>query len=159
VKALLGVVALVVSAVSFAGCGPACHPSERVVTEGVRITAGPIREFQTSPPDGPFLPFEGGTTLRIRHGLGVVPSKPVVYLSFTEHPLASGRDGYSQAAGNQAITLQHDDQEIAVWNGSCANYFIRVVITAVTPDDAGATDAAADTNATDTSVADAADGG
>ena len=154
-RALITVGVLVLSAVSFSGCGPACHPTERVVTEGVRTISGPYREFQTSPPDGPFLPFEGGTTLRIRHGLGIVPSEPKVYLSFTEHPLASGRDGYSQAAGNQAITLQHDDQEIAIWNGSCANYFIRVVVSGITPDDAGATDAAIDTSVVDA----ATDGG
>lgn len=163
-RALLAAVAIV-AAITAPGCGPSCQPGERVVDEGIRIEAGPYREFQTSAPEGPYLPFEGGTMLRIRHKLGVVPGAPAIYISFTERPLEAYKGGYSQAAGNQAITLRHDAEEVAIKNDSCANYFIRVVISGLVVEDAGGPDATSgDTTVTDaatadTAVADATDGG
>lgn len=160
-RALLAAVAILAS-LAAQGCGPSCQPSERVIEEGIRIESGPYREFQTSAPEGPYLPFEGGTMLRIRHGLGVVPGAPAVYISFTERPLEAYKGGYSQAAGNQAITLRHDAEEVAIKNDSCANYFIRVVISGIVVADAGGPDATSgDTTVTDadSAVTDAMDGG
>lgn len=151
------------AALAAPGCGPACHPTERVVTEGVRDLEGPVRTFATSPPEGPFLPFEGGTLLRIRHGLGVsLTEPPRVSLSFTERPLDQAKGGFSPAAGNQAITLKMDSEEVAIKNDSCANYFIRVVVVGYPADDAAtaaADTSTADATTADTSVSDAADGG
>lgn len=153
-RVLVLAAALVVAAAA-PGCGPSCHPSERIVAEGIRDLEGPIRTFETSGPEGPLLPFEGGTMLRIRHGLGVVPKNVHVTLSFTERPLEAYKGGSSQAAGNQAITLRQDVEEVAVKNDSCANYYVRVVIVGYTPDDAGAVDASSpDSSVTDSSVPD-----
>jgi hypothetical protein len=151
VKLLLSAIAIV-AALTAEGCGPSCQPTDRVVEEGIRDLEGPVRTFQTSPPEGPFLPFEGGTMLRIRHGLGIQPENVHVTLSFTERPLEAYKGGSSQAAGNQAIVLRQDGDEVAVKNDSCANYFVRVVIVGFTPDDAGVL---TDTSVADTSVADA----
>ncbi|MBI2394846.1 MAG: hypothetical protein HYV09_35080 [Deltaproteobacteria bacterium] len=155
-KRALGAVALVglsvaVVAPPFAGCGPACPPSERVIVEGKRVTTGAARFYETSGPEGPFLPFEGATLLRIRHGLGAAPQKVVVMLAFTEHPQSPGGGGYSFAAGNQAIVLRQDADEVAIKNDSCAKYWVRVTVEALVPDDAGA-DAPADTAVEDASV-------
>jgi len=159
VRALLFASAFV-AALAAPGCGPSCHPSERVVADGIRDVEGPIRSFQTSGPEGPLLPFEGATMLRIRHGLGIKPDLVQVTLSFTERPMEAYKGGSSQAAGNQAIVLRQDAEEVAVKNDSCANYFVRVVVLAPAPDDAGAPDSSvADVTITDTSVGDADDGG
>jgi hypothetical protein len=147
VKLLLGALA-VVAALAAPGCGPSCQPVDRVVADGVRDLDGPVRTFQTSTPDGPLLPFEGGTMLRIRHGLGIRPELVQVTLSFTERPMEAYKGGSSQAAGNQAIVLRQDADEVAVKNDSCANYFVRVVVVGYTPDDAGV----ADTSVTDATV-------
>jgi len=156
VKLLLSAIAIV-AALTAQGCGPSCQPTDRVVEEGIRDLEGPVRTFETSAAEGPFLPFEGGTTLRIRHGLGMNPHDVDVSLSFTERPLEAAKGGYSQAAGNQAIVLRHNADEISVKNDSCANYYIRVVIVAYPPDDAGVL---ADTSVTDAAVTDATvDGG
>lgn len=160
VQRALGAVSLVGLSVAlvappFAGCGPACPPSERVIVEGTRLTTEASRYYETSGPEGPFLPFEGATQLRIRHGLGARPQKVVIMLAFTEHPQSPGGGGYSFAAGNQAIVLRQDADEVAIKNDSCAKYWVRVTIEALTPEDAGA-DAPADTAVADGS-ADAAD--
>jgi len=143
------------AALAAPGCGPACHPTERVVTDGIRDVTGPVRTYETSPPEGPFLPFEGNTMLRIRHGLGVRPTTVEVELAFSERPFDPAKGGFSSAAGNQAIHFRRDAEEIAVKNDSCANYYIRVVVLAAADDDAGAADA----SMSDTSVTDASDGG
>lgn len=140
------------------GCGPSCYPSERVVSTGIRYTAGAQRVYMTSGPEGPFLPFEGGTVLRLRHQLGTNRLLVQVKLSFSEHPLASGGGGSSFAAGNQAVVQREDADEVVVKNDSCANYYIRVLVEGDIADgDGGVVDA--ETGAGDTGVADAADGG
>lgn len=111
------------SAVS-AGCGSTCPATERVVEDGARWTTGGARRFQTSGPEGPFLPFEGGTLLHVRHGLGVRPQQVQVMLSFSERPEGGG--GYSYAAGNQALVLHQNAEEIAIKNDSCASYWVRI---------------------------------
>lgn len=121
------------------GCGSACPTTERIVEDGARWTSGATRRYETSGPAGPFLPFEGATLLRIRHGLGVRPENVQVMLSFSERPEGGG--GYSYAAGNQALVLHQTAEEIAIKNDSCASYWIRVTAEAWgNPDgDAGVT--------------------
>jgi hypothetical protein len=131
------VVALALLLHAESGCGPSCPPSERVINDGIRHTAGAVRVYQTSGPDGPFVPFEGATLLHLRHGLGLRPHDVHIYLSFSERPLQSGGGGFSQAAGNQATIQRVDADEVAIKNDSCANYYARVVIEAHEPTDAG----------------------
>jgi hypothetical protein len=122
------------------GCGPSCSTSERVVTTGT-VTEGVAESvFETSPPEGPFLPFNGQTFLHVQHGLKTKHVRVTPYLSFSEYPLTPGNGGYSLAAGNQAVIEKQDENEVLIKNDSCANYWIRVVVTAtnVGPDaDAG----------------------
>jgi len=160
VRALVAAIAIA-TALAAPGCGPSCQPGERVVADGIRDVTGPVRSFETSAAEGPLLPFEGGTMLRIRHGLGLKPKIVQVTLSFTERPLEAYKGGYSQAAGNQAIVLRNDEEEVAVKNDSCANYYIRVVVVGFPDDDAGTPADTSLTDATiDTSVTDATtDGG
>lgn len=141
--------------VAQSGCGPSCPSSERVVEAGIRHTAGAERVYQTSGPEGPFVPFEGATLLHLRHGLGVSPYNVAIYLSFSERPLQSGGGGFSQAAGNQATIQRVNADEVAIKNDSCANYYVRVVIEGHELGDAGATDSALDATPTDAPGTDA----
>jgi hypothetical protein len=109
------------------GCGPTCPASERVFADGSLAKGTGLIRYETSGPEGPFLPYEGATLLHIKHGLGVKPDVVQVFLSFAEHPEEVGGGGSSAAAGNQAILLKQDETEIAVKNDSCASYWIRVV--------------------------------
>lgn len=163
----LAVAFVVVALFAPSGCGPTCPTSERVVTSGaLSVRANGDRYFETSPSDGPFLPFDGYTLLHVKHGLGVRPDFVQVYLSFNALPELGGNGGSSYAAGNQALLLYQDAEEIWVQNDSCANYFVRVTAVALPPAvDAGAdgapeigvatNDAAGDSEA----AVDAADGG
>jgi hypothetical protein len=132
------VVALALLLHGESGCGPSCPPSERVINDGIRHTAGAERVYQTSTADGPFIPFEGATLLHLRHGLGITPHHIAIYLSFSERPLQSGGGGFSQAAGNQATIQRVTADEVAIKNDSCANYYARVVIEAHEVTDAAA---------------------
>ena len=130
------VIALATLGVAAIGCGSPCPSTERVVDDGARWTAGATRRYQSSPPEGPFIPFEGGTLLHVRHGLGVAPEQVQVMLSFSERPAGGG--GYSYAAGNQALVLAQDDREITLKNDSCASYWLRVTAEAWGPPDGDA---------------------
>jgi hypothetical protein len=121
--AMLGFAALAVAP----GCGPTCPASERVYTDGSLRKGSSLIVYETSGPEGPFIPYEGATLLHIKHGLGVKPDFVQVFLSFSEHPEEVGGGGSSPAAGNQAIYLKQDENEVAVKNDSCASYWIRVV--------------------------------
>ncbi|MGZ3418816.1 MAG: hypothetical protein ACXWUG_31290 [Polyangiales bacterium] len=122
------------------GCGSTCPASERVYADGSLKKGTGFMRYETSGPSGPFIPYEGATLLHIKHGLGVRPDTVEIFLSFAERPEDVGGGGSSPAAGNQAILLKQDENEIAVKNDSCASYWIRVVATTGltgTPTDAG----------------------
>lgn len=121
--AMLGIAGLAVAP----GCGPTCPVSERVYADGSLTKGTNLIRYETSGPEGPFIPYEGATLLHIKHGLGVRPQVVQVFLSFAERPEEVGGGGSSAAAGNQAILLKQDENEIAVKNDSCASYWIRVV--------------------------------
>jgi hypothetical protein len=127
-SALSALAMIGLAAISIApGCGPTCPPSERVFADGSLKRGTNIIRYETSGPEGPFLPYEGATLVHIKHGLGVKPDLVQVFLSFSEYPEQVGGGGSSAAAGNQAILLKQDETEIAVKNDSCASYWIRVV--------------------------------
>jgi hypothetical protein len=123
--ALPGVVAAMF--VEAQACNPACTGPEREYTGGKRFTSGVDLVYETSPEDGPFLPFEGATDLHLRHELGFKPYKFNIYLSFNERPTDQGNGGFAPSAGNQTVILSVDEHEMRIRNDTCADYFIRVV--------------------------------
>lgn len=141
------------------GCINLCPSIDRFYTRGEALTApNGAAVYETSPIDGPFMPFEGGTNWHIPHHLGRVPTSVAVTLAFQERPLVSG--GYSQAAGNQAVVLSANERDVVVRNDTCSDFFVRVVVTADAPIDAGAeAGAEAGADAADEAAADAPDGG
>lgn len=138
-KSILAATVLAYAALSF-GCGPSCQPSERVITNGERWSAGSDRVYRTSGPEGPFLPFEGATVLHIRHGLGVRPHQYQVQLAFSERPLQPGGGGSSFPAGNQVLVQRVDADEVTIRNDSCASYYIQVTLEGHVQTDGGVTD-------------------
>lgn len=135
----LGLV-IVACAIAESGCGVPCDPSDRVISNGERWTAGASRVYRTSGPEGPFLPFEGATVIHLRHGLGVVPHRYQIQLAFTERPLQAGGGGSSFPAGNQVILQRVDAEEATFRNDSCANYFIQITLEGNVVSDAGVSD-------------------
>lgn len=115
------------------GCGSPCPPSELYFDKGTLHRAGGTLLWESSPAAGPLVPFTGATTLHLRHRLGVRPLKTDIELSFSEFPERPGGGGLTDAAGNQALKLLQNEDEVVLKNDSCANYYIRVTIRAVAP--------------------------
>lgn len=153
VGALIVLAACATPLVPSSGCVAWCPTIDRFFQKGETLTAANgAAVYETSPTDGPFIPFEGGTNWHIPHHLGRTPTSVAVTLAFNERPLTSG--GSAQAAGNQAVVLMANDQDVVVRNDTCGDYWVRVVVTADAPADAGA-----DGGADAAGAADAADGG
>ena len=112
-------------------CSAPCAQVTHYYTGGQTIQTDTLIRYETSPDAGPFLPFQGGAALHLRHEMGVRPQTIQIYLSFNQYPFQENAGGYSQAAGNQAIVLGADEQEVLVKNDSCSAYWIRVVLTGV----------------------------
>lgn len=108
-----------------AACVPTCASPERQFSGGHRDLTAKV--YETSGPEGPFLPFDGGAVYRIQHGLGIKPSLTLSYLSFSEYPENPGGGGSTQAAGNQVIVLKQDEQEIVLKNDTCSSLYLRLV--------------------------------
>ena len=124
-------------------CGPSCTGIDRAFAGGERWTEGSTLVYETSPFDGPFLPFEGAANYHLRHDLGVVPTDVEIYLAFSDRPESTGNGGFAQSAGNQAVVLSVDAHEVVIKNDTCAAYFFRVVLRGRATADAG-TDVTAD---------------
>lgn len=140
-------VARVVSALSLCGalaaaailssqttaCGPTCSAPDRFYgdadrNQGRKFVDHDDLVYETSPIDGPFLPFEGAVTYHIRHGLGVKPYHWEITLSFSDRPEASGGGGSAASAGNQAVVVSTTENDITINNNTCASYYFRVVV-------------------------------
>lgn len=93
--------------------------------------------YMTSAWDGPLLYFPGGEFYQLRHGLGAVPQVVVPYVAFNGAGITTepGEGGASEerpgsiapATGNQAEIKRVTDEYIEVLNGSCVDYWLRVV--------------------------------
>lgn len=131
------------------GCVANCPTVDRYYERGESlIAANGAGVYETAPADGTFLPFEGGTVWHLKHGLGRVPTSVQVYTSFTDHPNDPYAGGSSAGAGNESLVLQVTDQDVVVKNDTCSGFYVRVVVTADVPLDAGpvgAADAPSDT--------------
>ena len=139
------------------GCGAPCSGPDRVFDGGERWTVGTGKDgtvleywWESSPIDGPFLPFEGNATYHLQHKLGVRPEGYEITLSFSDRPEVVGNGGSSPSAGNLSLIQRTSEDEIVIKSDTCANYFIRVVVhghSATTTD--GGVDAASDGASTD----------
>jgi hypothetical protein len=127
------------------GCVANCPTVDRYYERGETLVApNGAGVYETAPADGAFLPFEGGTVWHLRHGLGRVPTSVQVYTAFTEHPNLALAGGSSAGAGNESLILEVSDQDVVVKNDTCSGFYVRVVVTADVPADAGSAGSAPD---------------
>ncbi|WP_437590102.1 hypothetical protein [Sorangium sp. So ce1000] len=131
------------SAALAAGCAPnRCDRSEESNPPIEFTEATPQGGiYETSAPDGELLYFPGGMRYALKHHLGARPRWWQVYLSFERDGTKSGGT-LAQAAGNQAEVICVDDQHLIIVNGSCSEYWLRVVAGGAVGADDGATGAA-----------------
>ena len=118
-------------------CGTQCdrNPDEPAVlyTEGNTVNAGtPSASYETSPWNGPYLPFPPGRTYRFPHGLGGVPRHLDAYVSFNPSPVSTtdgGRahGGSAWCAGNQCTVERATDTIFEVRNDTCSDVYLRMV--------------------------------
>ena len=134
-------------------CNPACTGPERSFSGGNRFGSGSDLWYETSGERGPFLPFEGGADLHLRHELGLTPYQINIFLSFNEYPTDDSNGGYAPSAGNQTVILFADEHEVRIRNDTCSDYWIRVVVHANADESAEANDGATDAGAETTSDA------
>ncbi len=149
VGAVVVAAACAVPLVPTGGCVAVCPSVDRYYERGERlVAANGAGVYETTPADGAFLPFEGGTAWHLHHALGRVPTSVQVFTSFTENPNDPLAGGSAPGAGNEALVLQVTDQDLIVKNDTCSGFYVRVVVTADGPADAGsgadASDAAID---------------
>lgn len=93
--------------------------------------------YQTSLPSEEMLHFPQGREYDLVHGLGSVPVSVDLYLSFRETLTSSGDkdddtepNNVAPTAGNQAVIEVWTDKFIRVRNDTCAEFYLRAVITA-----------------------------
>lgn len=89
--------------------------------------------WESSPLYGEWMEFPGQRNLGLRPDFGGrVPDWYVAYISVARSPQSlepdATRQGFSVAAGNAAIFNWVGPNSIDVFNGTCANYYIRVVV-------------------------------
>jgi len=122
---------------SQAGCSP-CQirgqESERF--EGGRVLPSGTT-YETGGPTEPLLPFPGGKTYDLVHGLGVVPTSVQGYVSFASQltedgdPLDIDRpNNIAETAGNQLVIERWDEEIVRVRNDTCGEFYLRVVLVA-----------------------------
>jgi hypothetical protein len=93
--------------------------------------------YETGAPNGPLLPFGGGKTYDLVHGLGVVPTSVQGYVSFVPELTEDGDplnidapNNIAETAGNQLVIERWDDEIVRVRNDTCGEFYLRVVLVA-----------------------------
>lgn len=81
--------------------------------------------YMSSPWGGELIYFPGGMHLQLEHGLGATPKWVNEYLSFDRYGTTDG-GSLAQAAGNQVLVTDMNNQAIVLVNDSCVDYWILV---------------------------------
>lgn len=134
-RSVVGVV--IIAAMAAAGCGNS-PIGPKICDRPATDEPIPIHEgqrignvFQTSgwgsiEDEDELLYFDGGRYYEIHHNLGAVPVAVHGYVSFERYGLAEG--SVSETAGNQMEVKALDENTVTVLNGSCTEYYLRVVV-------------------------------
>lgn len=116
------------------GCSGTCNTAGQAAidyTGGERVGAG----WESTPIDGNWLDFPAGRRFRLMHHLGVRP-EPRAFLAFYQHPLPAvdgGVGNFSEAAGNEVIYEDVNEEYVQVRNDTCAEFYLRVTLTPLDP--------------------------
>ncbi len=89
--------------------------------------------YETGGIFGEYLHFPAGRRFDLMHNLGVTPGQWETYVTFQRLPGQSSDDNtgnIAESAGNQAVVECADEQRLRVRNDTCAEFYLRVFITA-----------------------------
>lgn len=124
-------------AVGVAGCSNDCNRDGAATAtryeDGLNPSPG---AYETSPAAGPYLNFSSGQRWELVHGLATVPV-PDAFVSFQRCPTLATCDaaddetgGFARAAGNVVVFEELNEDVVVVRNDTCADLFLRVVLSA-----------------------------
>ncbi len=82
--------------------------------------------YETAPPDGEHLDFNGGARYCIFHNLGRRPFRVEPWVSFSKTGTYGGNE--AKPAGNMLEVLHVDACVLIVRNDSCGEYYLRVTV-------------------------------
>lgn len=150
----------------------ACDPSQEIF--GLKEGEGRLLDedtWESSPLDGKWLPYPHQRTWVLFYGgymKGRTPTSVQVFLSADERPNQAGSN-FTQGGGDVVKMYNVTSDSMGLVNGTCADYFVRVVVKAPRfppPADAGADgpveaglDASGDDAGAEASPGDASDAG
>lgn len=101
---------------------------------GVVLTDQVVDEYQFwgayTASAGPLVKFPAKGSVTFMHDLGVAPDLVSTYVSFSE--LGTGESNLAENTGNQGEISCVDDKVVVVENGTCAQFYIRVVASRLT---------------------------
>jgi len=76
-----------------------------------------------------WIPYPGGGTVTVFHGLGRTPTSVEVYLSADEDDTEKGSPRHSFAGAGNIVTLTGvDDESVSIHNNSRGKYALRLVV-------------------------------
>ena len=84
--------------------------------------------WQSSPIDGEWIAFPHQIRLELRHPLGRQPYEVLIWISAQKNPLEASN--FTLAGGDSATVFRVLPGNVAIQNGTCADYFVRVVLRA-----------------------------
>jgi hypothetical protein len=139
---LVGSVVLGVATYSSEGClTDACK--ESFIDFGKAPGQGSLVDentWQSTPVDGDWQPFPHQARVEFFHPLGRVPYEVLVWISASKNPLVGSN--YTLAGGDVATVYKTLFDVVSITNGTCADYYVRVVVRA--PPRASAVDGGVD---------------
>lgn len=131
----LSAVLLALASAPSTGCaGDDCDPD----TKTMATCGGELLDantWESGPLDGTYLDFHGERTWGFNPSGWMGTREPAqinAYLSLNPAPNAPGGAGFAQSAGNLAeitVTRAADGFHVQVQNDTCAQYYLRLVIT------------------------------
>jgi hypothetical protein len=79
--------------------------------------------YESSPWEGPLVPFPGGSFYGMVHSLGVKPHTIVCYVAFQPAGIEGG--SVTIATGNEVEVHEVDDESFVILNDTCADFYVR----------------------------------
>lgn len=84
--------------------------------------------WESVPVDGEWQPFPHQARVVYFHPLARVPYEVLIWISADKNPLATSN--YTLAGGDVAKVYQTRADTVSITNGTCADYYVRVVLRA-----------------------------
>ena len=117
-------------------------PGEGPVDDGVCKKNGTCTTWQSGPIDGVYLDFPGQRTYAFfplgNDGFTPPYSSITAYVSADADPTHTPGSNFTIGTGNLAEVQGDTEGGFAIHNDTCAQYYLRVVVTRVVPQDGGA---------------------